>query len=284
MDPADVVVVDHGADGSAYLAGAFGARAVCNVDNPGYGAGQNQGMALTTASYVLLVNPDAVVDPEGVAAGVALLDAESDVAAVQGVIRNRGTGKPERSQGVSLGPVHLLGRAFGVRRLLGLAAARRLARALPAVADHVERVPDRPAEVDSLAAAAPLVRRSAFEEVGGFDEGYFLYGEDLDLSRRLRRAGWRLVALPVPWAEHVSGASSAGWWERELVWWEGTLRYAALWWSSTQWAMAVAATVIRTIPMALARPKRACELADRLIRRPMTVRRNRARPASESLG
>ncbi len=259
------MVVDHGDDDSAELATARGTHVIRNPANPGYGTGQNQGVARTSGPYVLLVNPDAVVDPAGVAAGLALLDAEPRVAAVQGVITNRATGGPERSQGVSLGPVHLIGRALGARRLLRLGTVRQLARVVPGLADHVDRVPGGAADVESVAAAAPLVRRSAFEDVGGFDEGYFLYGEDLDLSRRLRDSGWRLVALPVPWAEHASGASSAGWWDRELVWWEGTLRYAAKWWPRSAWLVARVATGMRLVPMALARPRRLRELVDRLV-------------------
>ena len=273
MQPREIVVVDHGDGESATVAQALGVTVIRNPANPGYGAGQNLGVRLTESDYVILVNPDAVVVSAAVAAGLEVLDAEADVAAVQGVIWNRSTARPERSQGVSLGPMHLIGRSVGARRLLQFPLAQRVARRLPRFADHVDRIPERPVDVESLAAAAPLVRRSAFNAVGGFDEGYFLYGEDLDLSRRLREAGWRLVSLPDRWAVHASGASSAGWWERELVWWEGTLRYAALWWSAAEWGVALTATLVRMVPLALARPRRFPELVHRLLLRPIRTRR-----------
>jgi GT2 family glycosyltransferase len=162
---------------------------------------------------------------------------------------------------------------LGARRLLGLTLVRRVVRFAPGLADHVDRVPARPTDVQSLAATAVLVRRAAFEQVGGFDEGYFLYGEDLDLCGRLRGAGWRLVALPVAWAEHESGASSAGWWDRELVWWEGTLRYAARWWTPAAWWVARLATWLRMIPMVAIRPRGTAELVSRLILAPGRQRR-----------
>ena len=103
---------------------------------------------------------------------------------------------------------------------------------MPSLRDHVERVPSAAEDVETLAAVSILVRRDAFDAIGGFDERYFLYGEDLDLCRRLRGAGWRLVSLPVAWASHHSGASASGWWDRELRWWEGTMQFAAHWWAT----------------------------------------------------
>src|SRR5206468_1727798 len=176
--------------------------------NPGFGAGQNHGVTLTSAPYVLLCNPDAEVVADAVVAGADLLATHPDVAAVQGVIVNRATGQPERSAGVELGPLHLLGRAVGAKRLLRFRAGRALARRVPGLGDHARRVPAGPVEVESLAATAVLVRRGAFDSVGGFDESYFLYGEDLDLCRRLRAGGWKLRAVPEVWATHASGGSA----------------------------------------------------------------------------
>jgi N-acetylglucosaminyl-diphospho-decaprenol L-rhamnosyltransferase len=269
---AEVVVVDHGSDGSAEVACGLGALVLRDPSNPGYGTGQNRGVAQTRSEYVLLLNPDALVDRAGVSEGLALLDSAPDVAAVQGVIRNRATGEPERSQGVALGPLHLLGRAFGARRLLRFGPIRKLVRRSSIIADHVNRVPDASIDVESLAATALLVRRDAFDAVGGFDEGYFLYSEDLDLCRRLRTAGWRLMALPVEWAEHASGASSAGWWDRELVWWEGTLRYAARWWRPAAWRAAELATLVRILPMLARRPARSGDVISRLVLAPRSYR------------
>ena len=240
----DLVVVDHGTDGTADLAEALGARVLRDPRNPGFGAGQNRGVAATTAPYVLLLNPDAAPEPDGIAAGLAFLDGDPHVGAVQGVITNRVTGAPERSSGRELGPVHLLGRAVGARRLLAWRPVRSAARRVGVLADHVDRVPAHPTAVDSLAATAVLVRRVAFAQVDGFDESFFLYGEDLDLCRRLRGAGWGLVTVPDRFAWHESGASAASSTERELTWWRGTMQFAARWWDDVAWWGALAAATI----------------------------------------
>lgn len=242
-DAAQVVVVDHGTDGAAEVARSMGAHTISDPSNPGFAAGQNRGFALGSAPYVLVLNPDATVEPDAIRAGVRWLANHPDVAAVQGVIL-AGNGRPERSAGRMLAPVHLLGRALGLRFLLSSGTARRLATLFPVLSDHVHRIPLLPISVEALAATALLIRRDAFASVAGFDPGYFLYGEDLDLSRRLSRAGWRLVAMPEVWARHRNGASSASSMARELHWWRGTLRFAAREWSPPAWAAARVASLL----------------------------------------
>lgn len=280
---AAVVVVDHGDDGSAQVAEDLGAQALRNPANPGFGAGQNQGAAQGTAPYLLLLNPDAEVEPGAVAAGVALLDREPSVAAVQGRILGR-DGQPERSHGRALSPVHLAGRAVAAKALLRWSVVRRASRAVPLLADSVDRRIAEATDVESLAATAILIRREAFESVGGFDEGYFLYGEDNDLCNRLRAAGWRLVALPLGWATHADGASSGSWVDRELAWWEGTLTYAWRWWGPVGRGGALAAALLMWARLVVARPSAAGTAFRRVLLSPVQrgrrIRRSAASAAS----
>jgi len=278
-DVSDIVVVDHGTDGTADIAAAAGAHVVRDPGNPGFGSGQNRGVRETAAPYVLLLNPDAVPDPDGITAGLAAVDGDARLGAVQGVIVSRATGQPERSQGRELGPVHLYGRALGAKRLLRLPAVRWVARRVRSFADHADRVPDGPVSVQSLAATAVIVRRQAFDEVGGFDEAYFLYGEDLDLCRRMRGAGWTLLALPDRFAVHEGGASAPTVVERELSWWRGTMRFAAQWWSPGRWWAAVGAAVLQWAVLAARQPSSAGRAWHELVSEP---RRDRAQRQSRS--
>jgi hypothetical protein len=269
-----VVVVNNGTEAStARLARDLGAEVIEAPGNPGFGTGQNMGVKQGNAPYLLLLNPDAEPVPSAVAAGLEWLSAHPDVAAVQGVITNRGDGRPERSQGRELGAAHLLGRALGLRRLLRWPAVGALGRRVGWMRDHVDRVPIAPQEVETLAATAVLMRRSAFRQVDGFDERYFLYGEDLDLCRRLRAAGWRLVALPSDWARHTSGGSSNTWFDRELRWWQGTLQFAACWWGPAAWSASRAAAGMQWVRMALSTPRRSGEAWRALLAAPRRLRR-----------
>ncbi|MGH9301069.1 MAG: glycosyltransferase family 2 protein, partial [Acidimicrobiales bacterium] len=114
-----VIVVDHGDDATATLAARTGASVVGDLTNPGFGAGQNRGVALTGAPFVLLLNPDATVEPAALAQGVTLMVAEPGIGAVQGAIVNPDSGRLDRSQGMELTSLHLWGRVLGARRLSG---------------------------------------------------------------------------------------------------------------------------------------------------------------------
>lgn len=250
-----VVVVDHGGDGSASVAQERGVAAITNPGNPGYGAGQNRGRVMGTAPYVLMLNPDAEINAAGVARGVAVLDERPEVALVQGVIESDIDWTPERSSG-ALRPIHLWGRALALRMWLDQPVVRRVAARIPALTDHAVRTPNEPTDVSSLAAVAVLARRDAIDAIDGFDEQrYFLYGEDLDLSRRLREAGWSLVALPDRWAAHRSGASSASNWDREVEWWRGTLAYGRRWWSMVDVVSGTLAAAVMVARLIIRRPR-----------------------------
>ena len=248
-----VVVVDNGSDGSADIAQAAGAKVLRRPDNPGFGSSQNAGVALVDQPFVLLLNPDAEPNPAGVAAGIQILRTGASVAAVQGVITSRHHGGPERSMGPDIRWVHLVGRALALRNLLRTRVGRSLA-LTGGVADHVERVPENATAVETLSAVAPLFRTSAFREVKGFDESYFLYGEDLDLCRRLRIRGWELVGIPVSWATHADGSTAKSDIDRELSWWTGTMRYAAGSFSTLAFYAALCASGVMACRILVRRP------------------------------
>ena len=255
-----IVVVDHGEDDSSKIVSTFDAIVVRDPANPGFGAGQNRGRQLSTAEFLLVLNPDAVIEPEAIQEGVKTLQAQPAVAAVQGVIVDADSGEPERSAGRQLSWLHLLGRALGLRRLRRFRPVRAIAVRLPALADHIDRSPDVESDVRSLGATALLIRRRALDDVHGFDERYFMYGEDADLCARLRQVGWRLHTLPSEWATHRAGTSSPSSLHHEILWWQGAMRYAARWFSSPAWTLALTACTIRVIPLCACHPRRSCEI------------------------
>jgi N-acetylglucosaminyl-diphospho-decaprenol L-rhamnosyltransferase len=198
--PLEVVVVDNAsADGSAEaVAERFPAtRLVRNARNDGFARASNQGLALSRAPYVLLLNSDAEVQTGALEAMLALLEARPRVAAV-GPRTLSGDGTVQVSFGPPLTPLH----EWRQRRLVqGVRARRpgalRRAAALAAV-EH---------EPAWLSGSCLLARREALAAVGGFDEGFFLYEEDVDLCHRLRQEGWGLVFTPAAEVVHHLGRS-----------------------------------------------------------------------------
>lgn len=198
--PLEVIVVDNASeDGSAEaVAERFPAtRLVRNPENAGFGRASNQGIALSRAPYVLLLNSDAEVRPGALEALVGLLDGRPRVGAA-GPRTLSGDGTVQVSFGPPLTPL----REWRQRRLVRGVRQRqpealRRAAALAAV-EH---------EPAWLSASCLLARREALSDVGGFDEGFFLYEEDADLCRRLRQAGWALVFTPAAEVVHHLGRS-----------------------------------------------------------------------------
>lgn len=195
--PCRAIVVDNGSgDGSvqALAAAAPWAELIALPANIGFGAACNRAAALALrdpgCQAVLLLNNDATLAPDAVA---ALLDAAAR--------------HPEAG---IFGPKVRSGRGdariwyAGARRRRLVLAAVASGRGQPDTGDH-----NQPREVDYVFGAAMLIRRAVFERVGGFDERFFLYLEDLDLCLRAQRAGFGLRYVPAALVWHEGSASTA---------------------------------------------------------------------------
>ena len=200
---ADVVVVDNASsDGSVEVAGAVDpeARVIETGANLGFGSAANRGVAATLSEYVLILNPDTVVEPGTVKALSEAFDRDPGLAVVGPRMENLdGTVYPSVRRFPALGVA--AGHAF-----LGLVwpanPYTRRYRMLDWNHDHPA------ADVDWVGGACVLVRRAAFDVVGGFDEAYFMYVEDVDLCWRLGQAGWRIGYEPAGRVVHALGGSS----------------------------------------------------------------------------
>jgi GT2 family glycosyltransferase len=201
QDPSQIVVIDNAStDGSdASIAQRFKeVELVRNRRNVGFAAGANQGIALTTAPYVLLLNQDAIVDDGALAALAAALDGRLRAAAVGASVRNPdGTVQPTRRAFPSISQSFLHG-IVGVFRPNN-----------PGTKGYtlIDADLDELSPVDWVAMTATALRREAFDAVGGFDERYFFFVEDVDLCRRLTDAGWEVWFEPLAGVVHEWGGS-----------------------------------------------------------------------------
>ena len=194
----EAVVVDNASiDGSSDLATTFtpSARVVRNAVNVGFGRGVNQGVAASTAPFILIMNPDCRLEHGALATMRAELGRRQRCA----IVGPRVLDPDGSEQGSARGDPDMLTGLFGRTGVL-----RNL---LPSSSMSHRNVVSNgeSATVDWVSGACMLVRRTAFDEVGGFDARYFLYWEDADLCRRLRARGHEIRYVPAATAVHRVG-------------------------------------------------------------------------------
>jgi GT2 family glycosyltransferase len=185
----EVVVWDNAsADGAVErLRAAAGVRIVRAPENLGFAAANNRAAALSRSAWIAALNPDAFPEPGWLQ---ALLDAAQASEADAVASLQLDDADPERLDGA--------GDAFSVAGIAWRGGFGRPRREAPRTV----------VEVFAPCAAAALYRREAFEAVGGFDERYFCYFEDVDLGARLRARGGRVVFAPEAVVRHVGSASA----------------------------------------------------------------------------
>jgi N-acetylglucosaminyl-diphospho-decaprenol L-rhamnosyltransferase len=200
----EVVVVDNAStDGSpeAALAERPDARLIRNRTNRGFAAAANQGMAATSAPFVLLLNPDAEIVGGTLASLVKVARERPRAGAIGALVRN-----PNGSIQPSARRVPRLGEALGHAFLGPLLPSNPYTRSYTMAG--WDRTTER--EVEWVSGSAMLLRREALDEVGVLDEGYFMYVEDVDLCTRLRRKGWQVLFSPELEVVHQIGVSTRG--------------------------------------------------------------------------
>jgi N-acetylglucosaminyl-diphospho-decaprenol L-rhamnosyltransferase len=215
----ETLVVDNASsDGSVEAARAAfpSVRVIASQENLGFSRANNVGLAEARAPYVLVLNSDAELRPGAVEALAAVLDARPDVAVVGPRTLNA-----DGSVQVSFGPALTLLSELRQRRLV-----RGVRQRDPAVLREVEAAALVEQEPAWVSASCLLARRTALDAIGGFDEGFFLYEEDVDLCVRLRAAGWSIVFTPTAEVLHHLGRSMERTpWRARLEYHRSHLRY-----------------------------------------------------------
>jgi N-acetylglucosaminyl-diphospho-decaprenol L-rhamnosyltransferase len=206
----EVVVVDNASiDGSADHAAADHPeiRLIRNDANRGFAAAANQGMLATTAPFILLLNPDAEVLAGTLGGFVKVATDHARAGAIGALVRD-----PDGSVYPSARKIPTLGEAIG-HAFLGPFVPNRFSKAYTMAGwdRRTERA------VEWVSGSCVLLRREALDEIGLFDEGYFMYVEDVDLCTRLRQAGWEVRFCPELEVVHIGGVSTGGYRSRRMT-------------------------------------------------------------------
>ena len=199
----ELMVVDNGSgDGSVELLERRGVPHVSLPENVGFAAAINLGIAGTAAATILALNADTVLEPGCLAALLNALEADPKLAGVQPRLLQL-EGDPTAS-GDPAARLYSAGQALTADgRAIELGAGEAQPPRLPAA--H---------EIFGVCGAACLLRRELFTELGGYDESYFAFYEDVDLNVRARIAGWRFAYVPEAVVWHVGNAAWQAGFER----------------------------------------------------------------------
>ncbi|MFT3723844.1 MAG: glycosyltransferase family 2 protein [Hyphomonadaceae bacterium] len=171
--------------------------------NRGFAAGVNFGAARAKGDRLLVINPDAVLQPGSVEALAAALSGAAEPAVVGGRIFGS-DGKEQRGA-----RRRRLTMRSAAATFLGLGWLKAINPGFVSINRNEEPEPAGPVPMDAVSGALMFVSRSSFDRLGGFDEGYFLHVEDLDLCRRAEAEGGTVIYTPLASALHHGATSDA---------------------------------------------------------------------------
>ncbi len=176
-------------------------RIIANKDNPGFSIANNQAIRVSSGEYVLLLNPDTVVNEDTFEKCVQFMDQHSNAGGL-GVKMIDGSGKflPESKRGFPF-PFVAFCKTFGLSKLFP--KSKLFNRYHLGYLDK-----DKTHEIDVLSGAFMMLRKTCLDKVGLLDEAFFMYGEDIDLSYRIKKAGYKNYYFPETTIIHYKGEST----------------------------------------------------------------------------
>jgi GT2 family glycosyltransferase len=239
IDTVEVILVDNAsrAFDAGRLAAAWpGLKVIESATNLGFGQGNNLGARHASGEYLWLLNTDTLIpEDHRIGALLGFLDEHREYAAAAPLLTDLdGVVQPWQT-----------GYFPALWRMVLSPPARAVARIAPALAGLLSRVrtdlwPVEDADVEQVAAAAVVVRRTAFEAVGGFSPEYFFFLEDTDLCRKLHDRGWRIRWMPQSRVIHLWGRSVADPIERHRLFLTAQEVYFRSWHSPVQlWTLRI---------------------------------------------
>ncbi len=200
----EVIVVDNNsADGSnSMIIEKFrDVKLIRNRHNPGFSIANNQGIKIANGKYILILNPDTVVSEKTFSKCFEFMEEHPDAGAV-GVKMIDGKGKylPESKRALPT-PATAFYKMSGLSSLFP--GSKRFNRYYLGHLDN-----DKIQKIEVLTGAFMFIRKEAIEAAGLFDESFFMYGEDIDLSYRILESGFNIYYLPHPSIIHFKGEST----------------------------------------------------------------------------
>ena len=216
--PAEIIVIDNDSTDNSleYLTPRFSTiHFIANKENLGFAKACNQGLQQAKGKYILFLNPDTIVPEDCFEKCISFFEAHPDSGAL-GVRMLDGSGKfLKESKRAFPSPMTSLYKLFGLSKLFP--QSKTFSRYHLGHLDEKENN-----EVDVLAGAFMLIRKEVLDKVGSFDETFFMYGEDVDLSYRIQKAGYKNYYFAESSIIHFKGESTR----------KGTMNYVRMFYNA----------------------------------------------------
>jgi GT2 family glycosyltransferase len=175
-------------------------KIVRNSANLGFAVACNIGANLANGDYILFLNPDCDLAATAISELLQAFQANATVGMVGGLLTNLDGSEQGGGRRAVPTPWRSLVRAFGLSRFSG-----RWPRLFFDFHLHKQPLPEHAIEVEAISGACMMVSRAAMQDVGEWDEGYFLHCEDLDWCMRFRQKGWKILFVPSARITHALG-------------------------------------------------------------------------------
>lgn len=205
----DIIIIDNASHDSSLIAcrNEFPdndqLHYITNSNNLGFAVACNQGFSKAQHDQILFLNPDCQLQEETLANLLKPFQVSAQVGMVGGLLIDPDGSEQAGGRRSVPTPWRSFVRAFGLNRL-----SERWPRLFEDFVLHQQPLPDHPIEVEAISGACTLVKREAVEDVGLWDEGYFLHCEDLDWCMRFRQKEWKIVFVPDAPVVHARGGCS----------------------------------------------------------------------------
>lgn len=214
----EIIVVDNNSTDKSmeYLAPRFpDVRFIANTTNAGFAKACNQGLAIASGRYILFLNPDTIIPEDCLQYCIRFFEEHADAGAV-GVKMLDGSGRfLKESKRAFPSPMTSMYKLFGLSKLFP--------RSKTFSRYHLGHLNENENnEVDVLAGAFMMIRKDVLEKTGSFDEGFFMYGEDVDLSYRIQKSGYKNYYLAGSSILHFKGESTR----------KGTMNYVRMFYNA----------------------------------------------------
>ena len=201
--PYEIIVVDNNSqdDSLEMLSQEFpDVKVIANTENQGFSKANNQGFSIAQSEYILILNPDTLIKEDTLSICHNRMQDDRIGAIGVKMIDGKGQYLPESKRGFPT-PIHALWKMIGLSKIFSKSSYFN-----KYYMGHLDE--KKEAHVDVLTGAFFWTKKKILDQVGGFDEDYFMYGEDIELSYQVKKAGYELLYLPTTDIIHFKGEST----------------------------------------------------------------------------